>query len=402
MGLWDKIKGELVDIIEWVDNSNGQIVSHRYDRKDNQIKNGAKLTVRESQIAVFIDEGQFADVFTPGMYSLTTENLPFLSKLKGWKHGFDSPFRSEVYFINTGMLDDLKWGTPGPLNIFSEEYDNIQFTANGTFICYVDVDPKDQFTQLRKFYSKIIQTDGEVTKQELQMKLRQFLNNYLEPAFQKCFDAQGKRGLNINKMEASETVKGYLQPHLTEFGLLLNFFNLGEYDYDEATKKLKESRQTTKGKVFDIKGEGQAQKEVIDQYSDAEMKKYMQYKMGGAMEKSAESGGDGGMMGSMMGAGMGLAMGNQMGNAFGGAQNNQGGGAPPPIPGQVKFFVAINGQQAGPFDMAQLQQSVQSGQLKKEMMVWKEGMAAWAAAGSVPELIGLFGSVPPPIPPPVG
>ncbi|MFZ5553255.1 MAG: SPFH domain-containing protein [Bacteroidota bacterium] len=403
MGLWDKIKGELIDIIEWIDTSNGELVSHKYDRKDNQIKNGAKLTVRESQIAVFIDEGQFADIFTPGMYSLTTENLPFLSKLKGWKHGFDSPFRSEVYFINTGMLDGLLWGTPGPLNIFSEEYDNIQFTANGSFICYVDVDPADRYAALRKFFSKIIQTDNELTKKELQVKLRQFLSNYLEPAFQQCFDAQNKRGLNINKMEAATTVKSYLDPHFKEFGLLLNLFTIGEYDYDEATKKLKESRQATKGKVFDIKGEGGAKKEVLDMYNDAEMKKYMQYQMGQTMEKSAGAEGGGNMMGNLMGAGMGFAMGNQMGGMMNSGM--QGGGAPPPVPGQIKFFVVVNGQQAGPFEMAQMQQSIQAGQLKKEMMVWKEGMAAWAQAGTVPELAALFNATPPPItppPPPVG
>src|SRR6476660_3025941 len=100
MGLFDKIKGEFIDIIEWLDSSNDTIV-FRFPRYQNEIKNGAKLTVRESQVAVFVNEGQIADVFQPGMYELKTQNLPILSTLKGWKYGFDSPFKAEVYFVNT-------------------------------------------------------------------------------------------------------------------------------------------------------------------------------------------------------------------------------------------------------------------------------------------------------------
>ncbi len=109
-----------------------------------------------------------------------------------------------------------------------------------------------------------------------------------------------------------------------------------------------------------------------------------------------------------MGFGMGMGMGNMMANQMGNMnnqqnnqQNNSGGGAPPPLPGQVKFFVAINGQQHGPYEIPQIQQMIQGGQMTKEMMVWKEGMAAWAAAGTTPELASLFGSTPPPIPPPM-
>jgi len=100
MGIWDKIKGEFVDIIEWTDESNDTMV-YRFERYGNEIKYGAKLVVRESQVAVFINMGKLADVFKPGMYELETENLPILSTLLGWKHGFNSPFKAEVYFVNT-------------------------------------------------------------------------------------------------------------------------------------------------------------------------------------------------------------------------------------------------------------------------------------------------------------
>ncbi|MCB1176454.1 MAG: SPFH domain-containing protein, partial [Leptospiraceae bacterium] len=100
MGLFDKLKGELIDIIEFLDDSGNTLV-HKFERRDNEIKNGAQLTVRESQVAVLINEGKLADVFKPGRYELTTNNLPILTTLKGWKHGFSSPFKVDVYFVST-------------------------------------------------------------------------------------------------------------------------------------------------------------------------------------------------------------------------------------------------------------------------------------------------------------
>src|SRR5207302_5358414 len=115
MGLWSKLTGELIDIIEWTQPPHSEILAYRFPRYNNEIKNGARLTVREGQAAAFVNEGQLADVYPPGMYTLTTENMPILSTLKGWKYGFDSPFRAEVYFISTKRWTDLKWGTQNPI-----------------------------------------------------------------------------------------------------------------------------------------------------------------------------------------------------------------------------------------------------------------------------------------------
>ena len=114
MGILAKLRGELVDIIEWIDDSRHTLV-WRFPRYHNQIKNGARLIVRPGQVAVFVSEGQVADIFEPGHYELTTNNLPILSTIKGWKYGFDSPFKSEVYFVSTRQVTDLKWGTPNPI-----------------------------------------------------------------------------------------------------------------------------------------------------------------------------------------------------------------------------------------------------------------------------------------------
>ncbi|HAA01631.1 MAG TPA: antifreeze protein, partial [Flavobacteriales bacterium] len=104
------------DIIEWLDTSDNSI-AFRFERQGNEIKNGAKLIVRESQVAVFQNEGEFADVFQPGTYTLETQNMPILSTLKGWKYGFNSPFKAEVIFVNTKVISDLRWGTKGAMTI---------------------------------------------------------------------------------------------------------------------------------------------------------------------------------------------------------------------------------------------------------------------------------------------
>jgi membrane protease subunit (stomatin/prohibitin family) len=113
MGIWDLVKGEFIEVIEWLDQS-GDILVWRFPDSDHAIKMGAKLTVRETQTAVFVNEGQIADIFPPGLYSLTTQNMPIMTKLRSWKYGFDSPFKAEVYFVSTRMFLDLKWGTQNP------------------------------------------------------------------------------------------------------------------------------------------------------------------------------------------------------------------------------------------------------------------------------------------------
>ena len=116
-----KLTGELIDIVQWLDDTNNTLV-YRFERYNNEIKYGAKLVVREGQMAVFINEGQLADVFKPGTHTLTTQNLPILSTLKGWKYGFESPFKAKVYFVSTRKFTDLKWGTPGPATMRDKDF----------------------------------------------------------------------------------------------------------------------------------------------------------------------------------------------------------------------------------------------------------------------------------------
>src|ERR1041385_6538289 len=121
MGLFDKLKGEFVDIIEWTDSSNDTMV-WKFPRYQNEIKMGAKLTVRESQMALFLNEGDIADVFKPGMHTLQTQNMPLLSTIKGWKYGFNSPFKADVYFFNTKQFTNMGWGTANPVPFRDPEF----------------------------------------------------------------------------------------------------------------------------------------------------------------------------------------------------------------------------------------------------------------------------------------
>src|SRR4051794_2304263 len=167
MGLIDKIKGELVDIIEWIDDSRTTL-AWRFPRYQNEIKNGAQLIVREGQEAVFVYEGKLADRFGPGKYELTTEALPLLSTLQGWKHGFNSPFRSEVYFINTRPVTDLRWGTAQPITIRDPDFGMVQVRANG--LCVVTIAAPDVFLR------EVIGTDSAVEAEEISELLRQVIN----------------------------------------------------------------------------------------------------------------------------------------------------------------------------------------------------------------------------------
>ncbi len=116
MGLWQRLTSELIDVIEWLDDSDDTMV-YRYEREDNAIKYGAMLTVRESQVAVFVNEGQIADVFPPGLYQLETNNLPVLTTLQSWPAGFNSPFKAEVYFVSTKQFTDQKMGNEKSRNV---------------------------------------------------------------------------------------------------------------------------------------------------------------------------------------------------------------------------------------------------------------------------------------------
>ena len=159
----DFLKGEFIDVITWLDDTRDTMV-WRFERRGNAIKYGAKLTVREGQAAVFVHEGQMADVFGPGMYMLETNNMPIMTTLQHWDHGFDSPFKSEIYFVNTTRFNDQKWGTKNPIMCRDPEFGPVRLRAFGTYSMRV--------TDPAVFLKEIVGTDGEFTSDEISNQIR--------------------------------------------------------------------------------------------------------------------------------------------------------------------------------------------------------------------------------------
>ncbi len=370
MGLFDKLKNELIDIIEWLDDSNNTLV-YRFERYQNEIKNGAKLTVREGQMAVFINEGKIADVFQPGMHTLNTENLPILATLKGWKYGFNSPFKAEVYFVSSRNMTDQKWGTKNPITLSDPRFGMLEIRSFGTYVIRV----KDAGL----FIKEIVGTDGHFTTEEITEQLRSLIVT-------RFTDAVGESGFPVEafaaKMnELSDFVHQAMAPEFMNYGIEITKFLIENISMPEEIKK----------EIFEL-----------SRLNAVDLNKLTQMKAAKAMEAAANN--PSGTAGAGMGMGMGFAMANQMGQQFSQQQQQsqqQSASAPPPVPGSpppLVFHVVINGQQAGPYDMATLKQLASQQQLTKETLVWREGMGNWSAAGAVGELSSVFNSVPPPIP----
>ena len=362
MSLWDKIKGEFIDIIQWTDDTQDTMV-YRFERYGNQIKNGAQLTVRESQVAVFVNEGQIADVFQPGMHTLTTENMPILSTLKGWKYGFNSPFVAEVYFVNTKRFTDLKWGTMNPIMMRDADFGIVRVRAFGSYTISV----KDATL----FLKNVVGTDGEFTKDEIVNQIRNVIvsrfSDVIGNAKIPVLDLAGKYG------EMGNFLVEQVQPSVDEYGLQLHQMLIENISLPPEVEEAIDKRSSM-GAVGNLDN-------------------YMKY------QAAQGIGEGGGTMGDAMGAGIGFAMAGQMAQQMANQNAAPGAGAPPPVPAEPSYFVAVNGAQTGPFTANQLTAKAAAGEFTKDSLVWKAGMAEWASAGSVAELSTVFGSVPPPLPP---
>ncbi len=361
MSFIKKLKGELIDIIEFLDDSQNTIV-HRFERFQNEIKNGAKLIVREGQQAVFISEGQIADIFTPGTYTLSTQNMPILSTIKGWKYGFNSPFKAEVYFISTRNFIDQRWGTKNPIILNDARFGMLEIRSYGTYTFKI--------TDAGQFIREIVGTSGTFTTEQINEQLRSVIVT-------RFTDSIGEANLPVetyaaNLNELSSAIFNYMQDDFAVYGMDVTKFLIENISMPEEVKK----------EIFEL-----------SRLNAVDLNKLTQMKAAKAMEAAANN--PSGMAGAGVGMGAGFAMANQMAQAMGQQQTQQA--TPPPL-NAVSYFVAQNGQQTGPFDKATLQQLVAGGQLKRDTLVWKNGMAGWEAASSQADLNDLWGQTPPPLP----
>jgi membrane protease subunit (stomatin/prohibitin family) len=360
MGLLDKLRGEFIDIIEWTEPTDNVALAYRFPRYHNEIKMGAKLTVREGQAAVFVNEGQLADVFNPGMYTLQTQNMPILSTLKGWKYGFNSPFKAEVYFVSTKQWTNLKWGTQNPVMLRDPEFGPVRVRAFGSYAMKV----KDPSVFLRQ----LVATDPSFETYEIEGQLRNTIVSRFVDAVGQAKIAVLDLAGNYDKMSKIALEK--ISPDLDAMGLALTLFYIENISLPPEVEEALDKR-TKMGVLGDLG-------------------RYTQYQTAEAIPAAAQN--PGGLAGMGMGMAAGVAMGQQMGGQMAGAAT----AGPPPLP--AAFFVAPKGQQEGPFDINTLAARVRDGSLTRSSLVWRNGMASWVAAETVPELQGLFAQLPPPLP----
>ncbi len=371
MGLLDRLRHEVVDIVEWLDDTRHTLV-WRFPRHQNEIKHGAKLIVRPGQVAVFVDQGQIADLFEPGTYTLTTENLPILATLKGWKYGFESPFKSEVYFVSTRQITDLKWGTPNPVMMRDPDFGPLRLRAFGTYTLKA-VDPKALLREL-------VGTDAEFEAEEISVLLRSLIST----TFADVLGTAEIPALDLaaRYQELSDTLRDAVVERVDdEYGLDIPQLYIVNISLPDEVEKALDTRSS-----MGITGD---------------MQRFQQYQLGNAMMAAANNPG-GGTAGEGMGLGMGLAMANQMvhsmAQAAPAAPSAPGASVPPPLPQAVAWFFADQGQSIGPLTPAQVQAQAAAGKLTQKTLVWRAGMSGWSPAEEVPELAGLFG---PPSPPPL-
>lgn len=370
MGLFEKVRAEFIDIIEWLDPSQDTI-AYRFERFQNEIKMGAQLTVRPGQVAILVGEGQVADVFEPGRYRLETQNMPVLTTLMGWKYGFNSPFKAEVYFFNTKIFTNLKWGTANPITIRDPELGPVRLRAYGTYTMRV--------SDARTLLEQLISTDGLFQTDEISDHLR----NMIVSAFASSVgqDQTPLFDLAANYQTMGERIREAMQPTMEPFGLELRQLLIENISLPPEVEAALDKRAS-----IGILGN---------------MQQYTQYQAANAIEQSAKN-----PAGASPGLdlGVGIAMGQQIANAMNpnvvapptasaapAAPPAAPTAPPPPMPAAT-WYITRDGQNFGPYSQNQL---LANG-LTAQSNVWKQGMASWQPANTVPELQALLNSVPPP------
>ena len=296
MALMDFIKKQFIDIIQWTEEGDGTL-AWRFPMAEMEIQNGASLTVRESQMAVFVNEGQVADVFGPGTYKLTTQTLPVLTYLKNWDKLFQSPFKSDVYFFSTRQQIDQKWGTPQPITIRDKDFGAVRLRAFGNYAFRI-ADPK-------LFHTEISGTRESYTVAEVDGQLRglvlQNISNAIASSGLPFLD------LAANQIAFANALAQELQPAFAKIGLRLEAMTVQNVSLPEELQKILDQK-IGMGMVGN------------------DMGKFMQYQTAQAIPKFAEGAGNGGgVAGDAMGLGAGVALGQVLAQNL--QQGLQGGAA---------------------------------------------------------------------------
>jgi membrane protease subunit (stomatin/prohibitin family) len=365
MGFVNKLRGELVDIVEWIDDSRNTLV-WRFPRYQNEIKNGARLVVRPGQCAILVDRGRIADVFQPGTYELTTKNLPILTTLRGWVHGFNSPFKIEIYFVATKQITELKWGTPHPVLLRDPEFGPLRVRGFGTYTL--------KASKPEALLSELVGTDGSFEADEIDVLLRSIITAEFSSLVAKAeisvVDLAG------SYLRLSEDLRRAVLARIdSEYGLDLPQLLIVNISVPEQVERALDARSSM-GVIGDLD-------------------RYQRYQLGASIPTAAAN-----PAGGLAAAGVGLGMGMTLAGLTPAGPTR----APLPLipptpePDGTLWHVTSGGQTYGPYTSSQMAQALGSGQLRGDSLVWSAGLDAWTPIARVPRLAALL----PPPPPPQG
>jgi membrane protease subunit (stomatin/prohibitin family) len=361
MGFMEKLRAEFIDIVEWLDDSRHTLV-WRFPRYHNQIKQGARLIVRPGQVAAFVHKGKLADVFDTGTHVLSTENLPVLSTLQGWKHGFDSPFKAEIYFVATRQVVDLKWGTPNPVITRDPGFGPVRIRAFGSYTL--------KATDPRTLITEVVGTDSEFEADEIEVLIRSIINNAFADLVAKSNISVFELASNYGPL-SEKLRRAVIERIDDEYGLDIPQLYIVNISLPEEVERAIDARSSM-GVIGDLA-------------------QYQQYQLGQSIPVAAENPA-GGLAAAGVGLGMGMAYAGRM--MPGGPQ-----GVVPPPP--LSWHIVDNGTTAGPLNMQQLAEAARMGRVGPATLVWTAGMPGWVPAGQIPQIASLFQeSAPPPPPPP--
>jgi membrane protease subunit (stomatin/prohibitin family) len=354
MGFWDKIFGEFIDVIDWLDESHDTMV-YRFERYNNEIKYGAKLTVREGQAAVFVNEGEIADVLGPGLYELETQNLPILTNLQHWDHGFSSPFKAEVYFCNLRKFTDLKWGTKNPIILRDKEFGVVRLRAFGTYEMRIE-DPA-------LFIRDIVGTEGHFSVDDISNQLRNVIisrfTNIIANANIPILD------LASNYDQLSQYLTEKLGVEFSKYGIELTKFLIENISVPPIVEEALDKR-TQMGIVTDLH-------------------QYLEFQTAESM--TSDNGNSTAAMGASMGVG--FAMAEKLSKNF-----DRKGYVPEPF--EKMYYYAKNKEPIGPLNFDEIESLISENKISAKTLMWSSGMESWQEARNMEEIEALFNLLTPP------
>jgi len=283
MSLRTFLSKQLIDIIDFTEPEDG-LLAYRYPMQDREIQNGGKLTVRDSQVAVFVNEGKVADVFGPGLYVLNTHTLPILTYLQNWATGFQSPFKSDVYFFSTRIQTNQRWGTPQPVTIRDKEFGAVRIRAFGIFSYHL--------SDAKTFYSKVSGTRDLYRTADIDGQLRNTIIGRMSDSF--ASSQVPFLDMAANQIELGNKIADFLKPVFLDLGLTLDTFVVENLSLPEELHKILDQR--------------------ISMNIVGDMNKYTQFQVAQSIPVAAAN--EGGLAGAGVGIGAGLAFGQTMANAM--------------------------------------------------------------------------------------